>query len=172
MPANEEVRSAAAADERELVLTRVFDAPRDLVFRAWTEPELMKQWWGPKGFTLPYCTIDLRPGGKIRFCMRSPEGADLWCGGVYQEIVRPERIVVTDYFTNEQGEIVPASHYGMAGWPEITTITVTFVEKDGKTTMTMRHSATVPLPKEHREGAQQGWGQSFDRLAELVEGAR
>jgi len=171
MPANND-NPNAAADERELVLTRVFDAPREMVFRAWTDPEQMKQWWGPNGFTLPYCKIDLRPGGKIHFCMRSAEGFEIWCGGVYREVVPPERIVSSDYFSNQQGDVVPPSQYGMPDWPEEMTMTVTFTEKDGKTTMTVRQAASTPLPKAGREGAQQGWGESFDRLAAYLGGQR
>lgn len=155
------------ADPREIVVTREFDAPRELVFRAWTEPELMKEWWGPRGFTLPHCTIDLRVGGKLHYCMRSRDGADFWCGGVYQEIVLPERIVVTDYFSNPEGEVVPAAAYGMS-WPEDVTITVTFTESNGKTTVTMRQAASVPLPKDSADGASQGWSEMFDRLAGYV----
>ena len=90
-------RSSAAGEtaQRELVITRVFDAPRALVFKAWTEPDRLVRWWGPQGFTTPFCTMDLRPGGAVRFCMRSPEGTDHWLQGVYREIVAPERLVCT-----------------------------------------------------------------------------
>jgi uncharacterized protein YndB with AHSA1/START domain len=165
MPDNDKPNGA---DEWELVITRVFDAPRELVFRAWTEPELMKEWWGPRGFTLPHCTVDLRPGGKIHFCMRSAEGFDIWCGGVYEEIVRPERIVSSDYFSNPEGDVVPAAQYGMPDWPEEMTMTVTFAEENGRTTLTVRQVAKTPMPKEGREGADVGWNEQFDRLAEYL----
>jgi uncharacterized protein YndB with AHSA1/START domain len=100
--------------KQELFITRIFDAPRERVWKAWTEPELMKRWWGPKGFTTPYCEIDLRVGGKFLYCMRSPEGKDYWSTGVYREIVRLERIVCTDSFADEKGNVVPATQYGMS----------------------------------------------------------
>src|SRR5207249_11050128 len=87
-------RTSAATEsaERELVLTRVFDAPRRLVFKAWTEPERVVRWWGPQGFTMPSCTMDVRPGGAFRFCMRSPEGTDHWLRGVYRERSEERRV--------------------------------------------------------------------------------
>jgi uncharacterized protein YndB with AHSA1/START domain len=123
----------------------------------------MKRWWGPRGFTTPACTIDFRVGGKWHLCMRSPEGKDFWCGGVYREIVAPERIVTTDAFADEHGNTVPASHYGMPGeWPEEMLVTVTLTEHGGKTRMTLEHAG---LPAEGA-GAKEGWNESFDKLAE------
>jgi len=102
-------------DESELIITRVFDAPSELVWKAWTEPERVKQWWGPRGFTSPFCKIDLRVGGSYLVSMRAPDGQDFWSTGVYREIVPQERIVATDSFADEKGNVVPASHYGMSG---------------------------------------------------------
>src|SRR5512134_2988905 len=97
MSGNNAARNAAAeTGGQELVITRVFDAPRELVWKAWSEPEHFKRWWGPKGFTCPVCQIDFRVGGKFLGCMRSPEGQDFWSTGVYKEIVPLERIVSTD----------------------------------------------------------------------------
>jgi uncharacterized protein YndB with AHSA1/START domain len=150
--------------EQELVIERIFDAPRELVFKAWTEPDRMMRWWGPKGFTTPFCQIDLRVGGTFLYCMRSPEGKDYWNTGVYREIVEPERIVCTDSFADEQGNVVPASHYGMPGdWPLEMLVTVTFEEYEGKTKMTLRH---VGLPSTIEQDASAGWNESFDKLAE------
>jgi uncharacterized protein YndB with AHSA1/START domain len=106
-------------------------------------------------------------GGTFLNCMRSPDGQDYWSTGVYREIVEPERIVCTDSFADAQGNVVPASHYGMTGdVPIEMLITVTFEGRDGKTRMTLRHAG---LPAgEHRDGANQGWNQSFDKLAEYV----
>lgn len=153
--------------ERDLVITHVIAAPRELVFRAWTEPEHVKHWWGPRGFTTPVCQIDLCPGGKYLSCMRSPEGKDYWSTGVYREIVVPEKIVVTDSFADEHGNVVPASYYGMSGdVPLEMLITVTFEERDGKTTLTLRHSG---LPEaEGWSGAETGWNESFDKLVDYA----
>jgi uncharacterized protein YndB with AHSA1/START domain len=155
------------ASGQELVITRVFDAPPDLVFKAWTEPEHFVQWWGPRGFTTPVCDIDLRPGGNLRFCMRSPEGADIWCGGVFQEITPPSRLAFIDYFTDQQGNRVSPTQYGTsADFPEQALVSVSFEDEGGKTRMTLRHSIAATLPE--FEGAQEGWSQSLDRLADYL----
>jgi uncharacterized protein YndB with AHSA1/START domain len=151
-----------------LVIERIFDAPRELVWKAWTDPERMMRWWGPKGFTTPFCKIDLRVGGKYLNCMRSPEGQDFWSTGVYREIVEPERVVCTDSFADAEGNVVPATHYGMgADIPLEMLVTVTFEELEGgKTKMTLRHAG---LPAgEMKDSAGAGWNESFDKLAEYL----
>ena len=156
--------------EHELVITRIFDAPRSRVFKAWTEPEQSKRWWGPKGFTTPFAKIDLRVGGKYLNCMRSPEGKDYWSTGVYREIVRPERIVCTDSFADEKGNVVPATHYDISSnFPLEMLITVTFEELGGKTQMTLRHLG-IPPGKDH-DDCHQGWSEFFDKLAEFLKEA-
>ncbi|HEY8766111.1 MAG TPA: SRPBCC domain-containing protein [Dehalococcoidia bacterium] len=157
----------SAAEDQALVITRVFDAPRETVFKAWSDPERVKRWWGPKDFTTPVCKIDFRVGGRFLNCMRSPDGKDFWSTGVYREIVEPERIVCTDSFADAEGNVVPASHYGMVGeFPIEMLVTVTFEDQEGKTKMTLRH-AGMPAG-ENRDGANQGWNESFDKLAEYV----
>lgn len=151
------------AEQHEIVITRVFDASQKLMFKAWTEPERMKRWWGPHGFTLPYCTVDLRPGGVVHSCMRSPDGQDIWCKGVYREIVEPERIVSTDSFSDKDGNLVAPSKYGMPDWPMEALITVTFEEQAGKTKFTLRH-AVGAAPEAARKECQAGWSESLDRL--------
>ena len=153
--------------EREIVITRIFDAPRDLVWKAWTDPEHFKRWWGPKDFTSPFCKIDLRVGGKYLNCMRSPEGQDFWTTGVYREIVPLERIVYTDSFADREGNVVPATHYGMsADFPLELLLTVTFEEQGGKTKMTLRH---VGIPAgEMSDLTAAGWNESFDKLSESL----
>jgi len=151
----------------ELTLTRVFDAPRERVWRAWTEPEQAMRWWGPEGFTAPVCRIDLRVDGAYLFCMRSPEGQDFWSTGVYREIVPFERLVCTDSFADADGNVVPASHYGMKGdFPLELQVTVTLEEQDGGTLMTLRH-AGMPAG-EISDMSAAGWSGSFDKLAEAV----
>ena len=100
--------SAKLSVSEELVITRVFDATREAVWKAWTDPTRFILWWGPKGFTTNACKIGLRVGGKYLDCMRSPEGQDYWGTGVYREIVPQERIVCTDSFADEKGDVVPA----------------------------------------------------------------
>lgn len=152
---------------RELVITRVFDAPRELVWKAWTDPEHVVRWWGPKNYTSPVCKIDFRVGGKYLFCMRSPEGKDFWSTGTYREIIPSEKIVVTDSFADSEGNVVPASEYGMPEMPLELQVTVTFEDLgDGKTKMTLRH---VGFPEgEMSEMAGAGWNESFDKLAESL----
>lgn len=149
-----EINAATESADRELLITRIFDAPRHLVFKAWTEPEHMMRWWGPNGFTLPVCEMDVRPGGALRFCMRSPEGRDYWVQGVYREIIEPERIVFT----------VMAEEDGKPG-PE-TVATVTFADHEGKTRLTV-HQTFESVTTQTR-GARQGWTESLDRLAEYL----
>ncbi len=149
----------------QVLITRVFDAPRDLVFKEWTECERLMRWWGPKGFTTPFCKIDLRPEGVFHNCMRSLEGRE-YCGkGVYREIIEPERIIFTDFFVDEEGNPVPATHYGMSpDWPQETLVTVTFAEHKGKTKITLQHSLGS-VPASERDLCQQGWSESLDKLA-------
>jgi len=157
--------------QQELVIERIFDAPRELVWQVWTDPEMFTKWWGPKGFTTPHCEIDFRVGGKYLNCMRGPVGTDFdrdfWSTGVYREIVPAERIVCTDSFADEKGNVVPATHYGMtADVPLEMLVTRTFEDMGGKTRMTLRHEG---LPAgEMREGAGTGWSESFDKLAEVL----
>ena len=160
--------TAAKSTGPEIVITRIFDAPRELVWKAWTEPERLMRWWGPKGYTAPACKMDFRVGGKYHFCMRSPEGKNYWSTGVYREIVESERIVCTDSFADEHGNPVPASHYGMPGdWPVELLVTLTFEEHAGQTKMTLRHEG-IPAG-EMKEMAGTGWNESFDKLAETLE---
>jgi uncharacterized protein YndB with AHSA1/START domain len=151
--------------EREIVITRVLDAPRERVFRVWTEPEHVKHWWGPEGFTAPACTIDLRPGGAFHLCMRAPDGADYWSKGVYREIVVPSLILSTDFFSDAEGNRVEPTRYGMSpDWPAEALLMVTFAEHGGKTTLTLRHTVGA-APDREREMCQEGWMQTLDRLA-------
>lgn len=139
--------------ERELVITRVFDAPRSLVFKVWTDPRHAKNWWGPRDYPATQLEMDVRPGGVWRGCLRSTEaGKELWHGGVFREVAEPERVVFT-FAWEEAGE------RGLE-----TLVTVTFAERHGKTTMTFRQ---VPFQSvEERDGHRGGWNSSFDRLQE------
>ena len=143
--------------EREVVITRIFDAPRALVFQAWTDPKHLKRWWGPKMFTNPVCEVDARVGGAWRIVMRSPDGVDYPCGGVYREIVEPERLVFTNIATDNDGNPI------LDGLT-----TVTFEEQGGKTklTLTTRAVALVDYAAAYLQGMEAGWTQSLESLAE------
>lgn len=150
-------------EEREMVITRVFDAPRELVFSAWTEPERLKRWWAPDGASTPFFSVDLRPGGTFVFCLRLPWG-DHWVRGVYREVVPPERIVYDSWFADAEGNPVPPAHYGLsAEHPHQTRVAVTFAERDGKTTVTLRQALPASVPERGDTG--QGWREMLDRLA-------
>ena len=151
---------------QELVIERIFDAPKERLWKAWTDPDQMRLWWGPEEFTAPYAKIDFRVGGKYLFCMRTPEGQDLWSAGVYREIVPMERIVCTDSFADEEGNVVPASHYGIQGeFPLELLVTVTFENDRGKTIMTLQHAG---IPSGMLSDCEAGWSGSFDKLAESL----
>ena len=150
-----------------LIIERLFSASRAKVWKAWTIPDQVKRWWGPKDFTTPFAEIDLRVGGKYLFLMLSSEGKEYWTTGTYREIVPLEKIVATDCFSYHKGNVVPASNYGMNGdWPLELIVTVTFEDQDNGMKMTLNH---VGIPAgENREMAFEGWNQSFDKLAHML----
>jgi uncharacterized protein YndB with AHSA1/START domain len=140
----------------EIVITRVFDAPRELIFQAWTDPKHLARWWGPRGFTCPRCEIDVRPGGLIRIDMRAPNGTIYPMTGVYLEIIEPERITYTAGALDEKGaQLFEFLHV------------VTFGEKQGKTTLLMKTrlvKATAGAAK-YVGGFEAGMSQSLEKLA-------
>ena len=154
---NSAAASATDAENLELVITRVFDAPRGLVFKAWTDPEHLVRWWGPKGFTSTIMgKIDLRPGAPYRIHMRGPDGDDHWSQGVYREIVEPERLVFAGYWADAEGK--PKGRES--------TVTVTFEDLSGKTRLTLRQRVFESLTA--RDAHRGGWTSSFERLAEYL----
>jgi uncharacterized protein YndB with AHSA1/START domain len=156
------------AGARALVVTRLVDAPRARVVRAWTAPAHLRRWWGPRGWTLTVCTLDLRPGGVWHSGLRGPGGEESWGRAVYREIVPPERLVYTDRFSDAAGKLVEPTRYGLSpGFPKEALVTVTFEEHDGQTRLTLR-LAVGTGPEAEREAVQQGWGETLDRLAEAL----
>jgi uncharacterized protein YndB with AHSA1/START domain len=151
--------------QKEVIITRVVDAPRALVFKAWTDSKQVAQWWGPNGFTTPVSELDPRPGGTIRIDMRGPDGVVYPSKGVFREIIEPERLVTTTtVFEDEQGN------------PKFEVLTtVTFAEHDGKTKLTVHavvtRSTAAPEVSRAIEGMEEGWTQSLDRLAQHLAGA-
>jgi uncharacterized protein YndB with AHSA1/START domain len=147
--------------DREIAMIRVFEAPRSMVFDAWTKPELLKRWLVRSGWTFPVCEIDLKVGGKYRWVWRSPDGKEMGMGGVYREIVRPERIVATEKFDDPwyEGEAVD---------------TMTFVEKGGKTTLT---TTVLYASREVRDSVlkspmEKGIAENYDNLDQLLASTR
>jgi len=156
--------SVAESTGPELVITRIFDAPRRIVFKAWSQPEHLMRWWGPHGYTCPVCEMDFKVGGTWRFCMRSSDGIDEWQEGVYREIVEPERIVFTYSFPKGSRGFSEES----AGKPgHQTTVTVVFADHNGnKTKLTVRQTnfESVAVRDDHVRG----WNEALDHLANYV----
>jgi uncharacterized protein YndB with AHSA1/START domain len=166
---------ANSAATNDVVFTRVLDAPRELVWKAWTEPKRMAQWWGPSVFTNPVCELDARPGGTYRIVMRSPDGVDYPMQGVYREVVRPALLVmVMDLSEHPDAwhDLVDPERDKSKGKPALNPVcTVTFAdEAGGKTKLTIRMSFGTAALRDAlvKIGMEAGWSQSLDRLANLL----
>jgi uncharacterized protein YndB with AHSA1/START domain len=145
--------------EASVILTRVFGASRALVWKAWTDPNMMAQWFGPRGFTNPVCELDVRVGGSLRIMMRGPDGSDYPIKGVFREVVAPERLVFTNIAFDKEGKHLLEGE-----------TTVTLAESNNKTTLILRTHAVglVPIAPQMLAGMEAGWSQSIDKLQELV----
>lgn len=157
-------------ETERMVITRVFDAPRELVWKAWTDPKYVQQWWGPKGFTAPVCKMDFRVGGKSLYCMKSPDGQEFWNGVEYREIIPHEKIVSLMYFADSQGNKVEAEHYGIEHEAIENAYDVTLFEDlgNGKTKLTFIGNELMEDAK--NSGQLEGWNQILDKIAEVVAG--
>jgi uncharacterized protein YndB with AHSA1/START domain len=162
-------RSAPLPGGRELVITRLFDAPRELVWKAFTEPERLAHWWGPTGFTMLVHTLDLHPGGIFHYSMRSPDGQLLWGRFFFREIQPPERLVFVNSFSDESGNITRAPF--SRSWPLEILNSVTLTEVDDKTTVTLRGGPINASDEERatfwnaQDSVRQGFAGTFDQLA-------
>lgn len=156
-------KESVETKRKDLVITRIFNAPVSLVWKAWTDPQHFMRWWGPKAYTSPFCQMDFRVGGKYLFCMKAADGQEFWTTGIYREIVALKKIVWTDSFSDKKGNVVPATYYGMGDdFPLEMEVTLLFEESDGKTKMTLRH---VGIPgAEMQEQTSGGWNESLDKL--------
>jgi len=160
--------STTKTKEKEVVITRDFNAPREMVWKALTDPDWVKQWWGPKDFTAPVIRIDLRVGGKYLYCMRSPDGKDYWSTGIFREIDAPKRLAYTDSFADEKGNVVSPTYYGFGPeFPRETLATFSLEDQNGKTILTLRGGG--PPSEKDRNDAIAGWNESFDKMAEVLE---
>lgn len=153
-----------------MVVSRVFDAPPELVWKAWTDPKYVMQWWGPKGFTAPFCEMDFRVGGKFLYCMRAPDGQEFWNGGEYHEIVPHEKIVSSMYFSDSKGNRVEPAHYGIEHEAIEGVHDVILFEDlgNGQTRLTFIGNETMQNAIE--SGQLEGTKQILDKLAAVVEG--
>jgi uncharacterized protein YndB with AHSA1/START domain len=161
--------NAASVVER-MVVTRVFDAPRELVWKAWTDPQYVMQWWGPKGFTAPFCKIDFRVGGKFLCCMKSPDGHEGWNAIEYHEIVPHEKIVSSMYFSDAEGNKIEAEELGLQDEAIEGAFDVTLFEDlgDGRTRLTQ--IGNEPMESARESGQYEGWNETLEKLADVVAG--
>ena len=155
------------------VISRVFDAPRDKVWKAWTEVERLKQWWGPKGFVVTHCKVDLRPGGIMHYCLRTPDGNEMWGKFAYREIVKPERLVWINSFSDKEGGTTV--HPMSPDWPREMLTKVTFEEQGGKTKVTVQWTpvdASTEVERktfeDGRSSMQQGWTGTFEQFEQYL----
>ena len=164
-------------DNKGIVIERIFDAPKELVYKAWTEPEMVKKWWGPEHFTAPSIKIDLKVGGMYIFAMHGPVDSqwdkDMYSAGIYKEIVPSEKLVVTDYFSDENGKQMKPSEQGQdSNFPEEMTVTVRFEDVgEGKSKLTIEYPK--PTSEEQfqaifKSGMKEGWNSSLNKLAEAL----
>jgi len=145
----------ARSAQPELVITRIFNAPRALVFKAWTQPDQAAIWWGPRGFTTISCEMDVRPGGAWRRCMRAADGSEYRKRGVYREILEPERLVFTYADEDIDGNVGPE-----------TLVTVSFADFAGKTRLTLHHAGFASVAT--RDSHQGGWTGCLERFSEYL----
>ncbi|MCR8633892.1 SRPBCC family protein [Paenibacillus radicis (ex Xue et al. 2023)] len=163
---------SATNHDSELVITRIFNAPRELVFKVWTEAEHLKHWWGPTGFSIHVSKFDIRPGGIFHYSMKSSEGHEMWGKFVFHEIISPEKLVFVNSFSDPEGNTVrpPFSET----FPIEILNVLTFTENEGQTTLTM-HGGPVNATEEElqffnsmRGSMQQGFAGTFGQLDEYL----
>ena len=164
--------NVAEQETRPFIINHTFDAPRELVWKAWTEKERLMQWFGPKGFTMSVAKLDFRPGGTFHYCLRSPDGHEMWGKFVYREISAPDRIVLVNSFSDANGGLT--RHPMAATWPLEMLSTTTFTERAGKTTMTIECVPVNPTDEERKTfdsahaGMKQGWSGTFEQLTQYL----
>ena len=157
-------------ETERMVVTRVFDAPRELVWKAWTDPKYVMQWWGPKGFTSPSCEIDFRVGGKYLCCMRFPDGQEFWNAGEYREIVPYEKIVSTMYFADSKGNRVNPAQLGIEHEAIDDSPDVILFEDIGNGQTKLTFIGNEPMESAKNSGQFEGWNEILDKLAAVVAG--
>lgn len=153
--------------ERRICITRLFDAPRELVFRAWTDPEMLLRWYAPKGCTLRFSYIDMRQGGSFLSCISNPDHGDCWCKAGVRELVENERLIYTMTVADAEGRPVNPADVGMhPEWPAETLVSVSFSDHEGKTKVVLYQTAPEDLAR--KTGAYPSWLQMMDRLEEML----
>lgn len=156
--------ASAEIPDREVFITRLLDAPRELVFAAWTDPAQLAEWFAPNGCSVTIAELDVRAGGRLRWGIVTPDGSECLCAGSYREVTVPERLVFSMALVDEMGNRISSAEAGKEpDWPSETVVTVTFEEEAGKTRLTLRQNVLESIAK--RTGAHPGWLQMLDRLA-------
>ncbi|HEY0720689.1 MAG TPA: SRPBCC family protein [Gammaproteobacteria bacterium] len=166
-PSRARYPSLRSRRESAIVVSRNFTASQLRLFRAFTEPALLKRWWAPHGWSTPYVSVECRTGGVFHYCMRSPEGQAIWGRGIFREVAAPRRLVYVDAFADEEGNMVEPTLYGMsADHPREALVTITFAKIRGGSRLTLRHE--LPRSFKERDMMQQGWNEMLDRLDVLL----
>lgn len=158
------------SETERMAITRVFDASRDLVWRVWTDPSYVRQWWGPKGFTAPFCQMDFRVGGKFLCSMKSPDGQELWNGGEYHEIVPREKIVSSMYFSDPAGNKVDPAQLGIEHEALDDAQDVVTFEDSGSGQTKLIFTGNETMENATNSGQLEGWNQILDKFAAVVAG--
>jgi uncharacterized protein YndB with AHSA1/START domain len=167
-------RDTVPVSNQELVIKRIFDAPREMVWKAWTEPERLKQWWGPAGYTMTVTRMDLRPGGVFLYGLRGPVGKEMWGKFEYQEVVAPERMVFINSFSDENGGLT--RHPLSSTWPLQVMSKFSLTEFDGETTLTLKGSPYAATEEEritysqNHENIRKGFIGTFEQLDSYLAG--
>lgn len=163
--------SDSTTSQDAIVIERIFDAPVDLIWKMWTQPEHFKQWYGPQGFSVPVAEMDLRVGGKRLVCMQmqTPDGSmQFWTAGEYTQIVPHQRLVYTESMSDENGNVVSPAAQGMDdGHPTTTEVTIRLEDLGGRTKMVLTHAG---MPAD-QQGATEGWEQAFAKLGDYLQTA-
>jgi uncharacterized protein YndB with AHSA1/START domain len=152
--------------QHDIEIHRVFKLPVSKVWQALTVPEYFEKWYGPEGYSCPYSSMEAKKGGKYLNCMRSPDGKDFWSTGVVKEFIPEKKLVLSDSFSDSEGNVISASDYGLPGdWPRELAITYELEEADGATKLHLTHEG---VPEEAHDDCVKGWKECFDKLEENI----
>ena len=168
-----ETKNPAANPAQDVfTISRTFDTDRDTIFKLWTDPDQLKHWWGPKGYTVRVAKIHLRPGGTFHYCLEAPDGTEMWGKFTFREVAKPKRLVFVSSFSDDRGGVT--RHPMNQNWPRELLSKVLMVEENGRTTVTVEWSPLNASPieletfREGQESMQQGWTGTFDQLENYV----
>ena len=160
------------SETERMVVTRVFDAPRELVWKAWTDPKYVMQWWGPKGFIATVCQMDFRVGGKLLLCTKTPDGQEFWNAVEYHEIVPHEKIVSLMYFSDSKGNKIDPAQLGIEHEAVEDAYDVTIFEDLGNGQTKLTFIGNEPMESAKNSGQFEGWVEILDKLAAVVAGLK